>query len=169
MALFILRKLKVINTFYMITKLALSTARSILWNLRNQRNLRKAIIVFLHWQDNLRFILREKCPNTEFFSGPYFPVFGLNFEIYPVMRRAFSPNAEKCGPKKSPYFDTFHVGYSDIFSLICLWPHKWKKETQNSWKSSRFQLLHQWLVMVTVPSLITWYFSLYTTQTTFQN
>ena len=26
--------------------------------------------------------LREKCPNTEFFSGPYFPVFGLNTEIY---------------------------------------------------------------------------------------
>ena len=21
--------------------------------------------------------LRENCPNTEFFSGPYFPVFGL--------------------------------------------------------------------------------------------
>ena len=56
MALFILRKLKVINTFYMITKLALSIARSILWNLRNQRNLRKIIIVFLQWQDNLRFI-----------------------------------------------------------------------------------------------------------------
>ena len=24
--------------------------------------------------------LREKCPNTEFFSGPYFPAFGLNTE-----------------------------------------------------------------------------------------
>ena len=24
------------------------------------------------------FTLREKCPYTEFFSGPYFPVFGLN-------------------------------------------------------------------------------------------
>ena len=33
--------------------------------------------------------LREKCPNTEcpkngVFSGPYFPVFGLNTEIYGV-------------------------------------------------------------------------------------
>ena len=28
--------------------------------------------------------LREKCPNTEFFSGPYVPVFGLNMEIYGV-------------------------------------------------------------------------------------
>ena len=26
--------------------------------------------------------LREKCPNIEFFSGSYFPVFGLNTEIY---------------------------------------------------------------------------------------
>ena len=25
--------------------------------------------------------LREKCPNTEFFSGQYFPVFGQNTEI----------------------------------------------------------------------------------------
>ena len=33
--------------------------------------------------------LREKCPNTEFFSGPYFPAFGLNTERYSV----FSPSA----------------------------------------------------------------------------
>ena len=26
--------------------------------------------------------LGEKCPNTDFFSGPYFPVFELNMEIY---------------------------------------------------------------------------------------
>ena len=29
------------------------------------------------------------------FSGPYFPV--------------FRPNTEKCGPEKTPYFDTFHA------------------------------------------------------------
>ena len=28
--------------------------------------------------------LREKCPNTELFFGPYFPVFGLNKKIYSV-------------------------------------------------------------------------------------
>ena len=28
--------------------------------------------------------LREKCPNTEVISGPYFPVFGLKMEIYSV-------------------------------------------------------------------------------------
>ena len=27
--------------------------------------------------------LREKCPNTEFFSGPYFPVFALNMGLTP--------------------------------------------------------------------------------------
>ena len=31
--------------------------------------------------------LREKCPNTEFFSGPYFPAFGTNTEIYGVNLR----------------------------------------------------------------------------------
>ena len=35
----------------------------------------------------IRFILREKSPNTKFFSGPYFPVFGLNMEIYGVIRQ----------------------------------------------------------------------------------
>ena len=32
----------------------------------------------------LQVSLREKCLNTEFFSGPSFPVFGLNTEIYSV-------------------------------------------------------------------------------------
>ena len=27
--------------------------------------------------------LHEKCPSTEFFSGPYFPVFGLNTGLTP--------------------------------------------------------------------------------------
>ena len=29
-------------------------------------------------------LLREKCPNTEVISGPYFPLFRLNTEIYEV-------------------------------------------------------------------------------------
>ena len=41
-----------------------------------------------------RKLQREKCPNTEFFSGPYFPV--------------FRPNTGKYGPEKLPYLDTFH-------------------------------------------------------------
>ena len=34
------------------------------------------------------------------FSGPYFPVFGLNTEV---------PNTGKYGPEKTPYLDTFHA------------------------------------------------------------
>ena len=34
-------------------------------------------------------------PNTDIFSGPYFPL--------------FSPNAGKCGPEKTSYLDTFHT------------------------------------------------------------
>ena len=36
-------------------------------------------------------------------SGPYFPVFRLNTEIYSV----FSPNSGKEEPEITPYFDTF--------------------------------------------------------------
>ena len=38
------------------------------------------------------------------FSGPYFPVFGLNSEIYGVI---FSPNTGKYGPEKPPYLDIY--------------------------------------------------------------
>ena len=37
------------------------------------------------------------------FSGPYFPVFGVNTEIY--------------GPEKTPYFDTFHA-VSELILVI---------------------------------------------------
>ena len=35
------------------------------------------------------------CPNTDFFSGPYFSVFELNTGKY--------------GPEKNPYLDTFLI------------------------------------------------------------
>ena len=41
------------------------------------------------------YTLCEMCPNTGFFSGPYFPV--------------FSPSAGKYGSEKTPYLDTFHA------------------------------------------------------------
>ena len=44
------------------------------------------------------------------FSGPYFPVFGLNAEIYGVIQdTVFSPNAEIYGLEKTSYLDTFHA------------------------------------------------------------
>ena len=42
------------------------------------------------------------------FSGPYFPVFGLNTEIYTVNLRIQS-KYRKYGPEKTPYLDTFHT------------------------------------------------------------
>ena len=42
------------------------------------------------------------------FSGPYFPVFGLNAEIYGVNLRIQSEYG-KNGPENTPYLDTFHV------------------------------------------------------------
>ena len=41
-------------------------------------------------------------------SGMYFPVFGLNSEIYSEIF-IFSPNTGKCGPEITPYLDTFHA------------------------------------------------------------
>ena len=42
------------------------------------------------------------------FSGPYFPAFGLNREMYRVNLRV-QLNAGKYGPKKTPYLDTFQA------------------------------------------------------------
>ena len=42
------------------------------------------------------------------FFGPYFPVFGLNAEIYSV-NLAFSSNTRKNGPEKTPDLDNFHT------------------------------------------------------------
>ena len=47
------------------------------------------------------FRLCEKCPNTDFFSGLYFPAFGLDTEKY--------------GPEKPLYLDAFHAVLSVPF------------------------------------------------------
>ena len=49
------------------------------------------------------------------FSGPYFPVFGLNMEIYREIS-VFSPNTEKYGPEKNPHLDSFHA----VLPIACL-------------------------------------------------
>ena len=46
------------------------------------------------------------------FSGPYFPVFGLNTKIYSV----FIPNTGKYGPEKTPY-NTFHAVVNNLNSM----------------------------------------------------
>ena len=42
------------------------------------------------------------------FSGPYYPLFGLNTEIYSVNLRIQS-KCRKYGAEKTPYLDTFHA------------------------------------------------------------
>ena len=46
--------------------------------------------------------------SNEIFSGPYFPAFGLETEIYPVNFRIQS-KYEKIKTTKSPYSDSFHA------------------------------------------------------------
>ena len=52
--------------------------------------------------------LREKCPYSEF-SGPYFPAFGLNTEIYKVNLRILS----KCGK-----METSKTANTDSFCAV---------------------------------------------------
>ena len=54
--------------------------------------------------------MREKCLNTDFFSGPYFSVFGQNTEIY-RLNFVFSTNTGKYRPQKAPYLHTFQAMY----------------------------------------------------------
>ena len=56
------------------------------------------------------------------FSGPYFPVFGLNTEIYGVN----GPNVGKYGPEKTPYLDTFHTVTGTYNEYIEQIEGKWK-------------------------------------------
>ena len=53
------------------------------------------------------------CIRTGIISGPYFPVFGLDTEIYT------NPNAGKYGPEITPYLDAFHavvIFYLPVFA-----------------------------------------------------
>ena len=64
---------------------------------------------------NFHRSLREKCPNAEFFQV-------CIFQHSDWIRRLtepisiFSPNTGKYGPKKTPYWDTFQVWISNLYS-----------------------------------------------------
>ena len=82
---------------------------------------------FCQWDVEMGWIIfctAGKVSKYGVFSGPSFPVFGLNTEIYGLNLRiqseyrkrrtrkqisAFSPNTVKYGPEKTPYLDTFHA------------------------------------------------------------
>ena len=73
--------------------------------------------------------VRGKCLNSEFLSGPYFPAFGLNTQVYQVNIRIQS-KCRKIWTRKSPD--------SDIFRTV-----KKLKINQNVFKArQRYQLKH---------------------------
>lgn len=49
----------------------------------------------------LNFPLRENCPNTKFFPGPYFT--------------EFSPNTRKYEPEKTPYLDIYRAVFLFLY------------------------------------------------------
>ena len=51
-----------------------------------------------------------------FISGPYFPVFGLNTDIYGINLRIQSEHG-KIRARKSSYLDTFHAVIPSIYDL----------------------------------------------------
>ena len=59
----------------------------------------------------------RKVPKYGVFSGPYFRVFGLITRDTPYVS-AFSQNAWKYGPEKTPYLNTFHAVLFHIWSRI---------------------------------------------------
>ena len=59
-------------------------------------------------QHFLWLTLDKKFPKDEVFYGPYFPVFGVNTNIYSVNLRIQSKYG-KIRTKKTLYFDTFHA------------------------------------------------------------
>ena len=68
--------------------------------------------------------LREKCPNTEFFSGPYFPVFGMNTEIYGMNTEIYGVNLRiqseysKIQTRKNSVFGYFSRSHNNKQILI---------------------------------------------------
>ena len=66
------------------------------------------------------FILKTAWKVSKYgvFSGPYFPVFGLNREIYGVNLRIQSQYTGKYGPEKTPYLDAFHAAEVSNFQKI---------------------------------------------------
>ena len=67
----------------------------------------------------LQYVLRNtawKVSKCAVFSGLYFPVVGLNKEIYSI----FNPNKGKWGPEKTPYLDTFHLVKVSVITLFSM-------------------------------------------------
>ena len=91
-------------------------------------------------------ITTKKVSKYGVFSGPYFPVFGRNTEIYRVNLRIQS-EYRKIRTRKTPYLDTFHAVYhigkaKTICTLIFLITKKCGlKPKNNNQKMTKPQIL----------------------------
>ena len=72
------------------------------------------LCILFYSETKINLSLREKCPNTDFFSGPYFPAFGLNTDRYFVSLRIQS-ECEKIRTRKNSVFE--HLSRS-LFYLL---------------------------------------------------
>ena len=75
------------------------------------------------------------------FSGLYFPVFGLNTEIYEV-NIYFSPNTGKYVPEKTLYLDTFHAVHILFFVWLC-WDSVYMESTFTAFLGGCFTALNE--------------------------
>ena len=57
------------------------------------------------------------CPNTEFFSGPFFPAFGLNMERHSVSLRIQSECGKIRNRKNSVFAHFSRSGAISLFSI----------------------------------------------------
>ena len=99
--------------------------------------------IWYRWTDTLR----EKCLNTEIFLVRIFP------HSHWIRRdtrylSVFSPNAEKYGPEKTPYLDTFHAVC--VKENITIRKRIKCKNPNNEWKKWRWKtnLLFQSAIIV---------------------
>ena len=65
---------------------------------------------------DLKFTLREKYSNMEFFLVRIFPYLD-SIRRDKKYISVFSPNAEKYGPEKTPYLDTFHTLLKKVLKI----------------------------------------------------
>ena len=96
-----------------LTLICNSTWKGIHWNIclveiRGWLNWKYACHKYLTFFLYFERLLREKCPHTEFFLVRIFSHSDYMRRDNPYLS-VFSPNAGKCGPEKTLYFEPFHA------------------------------------------------------------
>ena len=65
------------------------------------------------FETKLKTNTSSKVSKYVFFSGPYFPLFGLNTKVYGV-NLSIQSKCWKMPTRKTPYLDIFHAGFLQI-------------------------------------------------------